>query len=193
MASMKWVGPTMRTRSRSISTTPGTARIAAAAFSDDAFGRAVEQGFHGGARQPQAQQRDHHGDADGGGGVAPGIAQPGQRQPDDDGDRAEHVGGKMQRVGGQRLAFGVARGAMQRPGAPEIHGDVDQQHDERDRRQRRRRRAFAQAARRIRPECRPPARRASRSRRAPTGFRSCRGRNDVPRPRGGRKPAPPSR
>ena len=52
----------------------------------------------------------------------------------------------MQRVGGQRLAFGVARGAMQRPGAPEIDRDIDQQHDERDRRQRRRRRAFAQAA-----------------------------------------------
>ena len=52
----------------------------------------------------------------------------------------------MQRVGGQRLAFGVARGAMQRPRAPEIDGDIDQQHDERDRRQRRRRRAFAQAA-----------------------------------------------
>ncbi len=31
-----------------------------------------------------------------------------------------------QRIGGQRLAFGVLRGAIQRPGAPEIHGDIDQ-------------------------------------------------------------------
>jgi hypothetical protein len=52
----------------------------------------------------------------------------------------------MQRIGGQRLALGVARGAMQRPGPPEIHGDIDQQHDERDRRQRRRRSTFAQTA-----------------------------------------------
>ena len=34
MASMKWVGPTIRTRNRSTSTTPGTALIAAVAFSD---------------------------------------------------------------------------------------------------------------------------------------------------------------
>ncbi len=84
--------------------------------------------------------------ADRGGGIAPGIAEPGEGKADDDGERAEHVGGKMQRVGGQRLALGVARGAMQRPRAPEIHGDIDHQHDERDRRQRRRRRAFAQPA-----------------------------------------------
>ena len=52
----------------------------------------------------------------------------------------------MQRVGGQRLALGVVRRAMQRAGAPEIHRDIDQQHDERDRRDGRRRRAFAQTA-----------------------------------------------
>ncbi len=52
----------------------------------------------------------------------------------------------MQRIGGQRLALGVARGAVQGAGAPEIDADVDQQHDEGNRRQRRRRRAFAQAA-----------------------------------------------
>ena len=52
----------------------------------------------------------------------------------------------MQGIGGQRLALGVVRGAMQRPGAPEIHGDVDQQDNERDRRQGRRRRTFAQPA-----------------------------------------------
>jgi hypothetical protein len=44
----------------------------------------------------------------------------------------------MQRIGGQRLAPGVARRAMQRPGAPEIDGDVDQQDNERDGRDRRR-------------------------------------------------------
>ena len=60
---MKWVGPTIRTRKRSTSTTPGTALIAAGLFRN-AFGRTVEQGFHGGARQPQAQQRDHHRDTD---------------------------------------------------------------------------------------------------------------------------------
>ena len=52
----------------------------------------------------------------------------------------------MHRIGGQRLAFGVAGGAMQRQGAPEVHGDVDQQYRERDCRQRRRRHAFAQMA-----------------------------------------------
>ena len=52
----------------------------------------------------------------------------------------------MQRVGGQCLALGVVRCPVQRPGAPEIHGNIDQQHDERDRRQRRRWRAFAQTA-----------------------------------------------
>ena len=52
----------------------------------------------------------------------------------------------MQRVGGQRLALGVARGAMQRPRAPEIHGDVDQQHGEGNDGDHGRRRAFAQAA-----------------------------------------------
>ena len=115
-------------------------------FLRHALGRAVEQGFDRGARQPQAEQRDHHRHADRRRGVAPGIAQPGQRKPEDDGDRAEHVGGKMQGIGGQRLAPGVARGAMQRPGAPEVDGDVDQQHQKRDRRQRHRRRALAQPA-----------------------------------------------
>ena len=52
----------------------------------------------------------------------------------------------MQRVGRQRLALGLVRRAMQRPGAPEIHRDIDQQHDEGDGRDRRRRRAFAQTA-----------------------------------------------
>ena len=52
----------------------------------------------------------------------------------------------MQRVGLQRLALGLARGAMQRPGAPEIDGDIDQQNHERNRRDRRRRRAVAQMA-----------------------------------------------
>ncbi len=41
---------------------------------------------------------------------------------------------------------GRARGAVQRPGAPEIDRDVDHQHHERDRRDRRRRHAVAQAA-----------------------------------------------
>ncbi len=63
MASMKWVGPTIRTRKRSTSTTPGTERMAAAALSDTPSGRAVEQGFHGGTRHPQSQQRDHDRDA----------------------------------------------------------------------------------------------------------------------------------
>ena len=96
------------------------------------------------SRRPSTRDQDR--DADRGGGIAPGIAQSRQRKSDDDGDRSEHVGGEMQRVGRQRLALGVARGAMQRPGAPEIHRDIDQQHDERNRRERRRRRAFAQMA-----------------------------------------------
>ena len=73
-------------------------------------------------------------------------AEAGQRKADDDGDRAEHVGGEMQRVGGERLAPGFARGAMQGPRPPEIHGDVDHEHHEGDRRDGRRRRALAQAA-----------------------------------------------
>ncbi len=125
-----------------------------------AFGRAVEQGFHGGARQPQAEQRDHDRDRDGGGGVAPGIAQSGKRQSDNDGDRAEHVGREMQRVGGQRLALGVVRGAMQRPGAPEIHRDIDQQDDKRDRRDASAAAPLRADGSRIPPECRRPARRA---------------------------------
>ena len=111
-----------------------------------AFGGAVEQGFDGGARHPQPQQRDHNGNRNGGGGIAPPVAQSGERKPDDDGNRAKHVGGEMQRIGGQRLALGIARSAMQRKGAPQVHGDIDQQHDKRNSRDRRRRRAFAQAA-----------------------------------------------
>ena len=52
----------------------------------------------------------------------------------------------MQRIGGERLAFGIARGALQRPGAPEIHRDIDQQDDEGDGRDRWWWRAFAQTA-----------------------------------------------
>ncbi len=96
------------------------------------------------SRRPRSG--DHDGDRDRGGSVAPPIAEAGERKPDDDGDRAKHVGGEMQRVGGQRLASGLARGPMQRARPPEIHGDVDQQHDEGDGRDGRRRRAFAQAA-----------------------------------------------
>ena len=77
---------------------------------------------------------------------APGIAEAGQHQPDDDGDRAQHVGGEMQRVGRQRLASGLARRAMQRPRAPEIDRDIDHQHHEGNGRERRRRCALAQAA-----------------------------------------------
>src|SRR6266404_6344160 len=39
-----------------------------------AFGGAVEQSLHGGACQPQAQERDHYRYPDSGGGVTPGIA-----------------------------------------------------------------------------------------------------------------------
>ena len=52
----------------------------------------------------------------------------------------------MQRIGGERLAFGIVRGALQRPGAPEIHRDIDQQDDEGDGRDRWRWRALAQTA-----------------------------------------------
>ena len=52
----------------------------------------------------------------------------------------------MQRVRRQRLASGLARGAMQRPGAPEIHRDIDHQHHEGNRRECRRGCAFAQPA-----------------------------------------------
>jgi hypothetical protein len=38
------------------------------------------------------------------------------------------------------------RGAMQRPGPPEINGDIENEHDEGNRRQDRRRSPFAQAA-----------------------------------------------
>ena len=143
---MKWVDPTIRTRSRSISTTPGTVLIAASAFSETPSGArssrvsTVERVSRRPSRPiitatPIAAAASPH-----------QIAEAGQDEADDDGERAEHVGGKMQRIGGQRLALGVARGAMQRPRAPEIHDDVDHQHDEGDRRDGRRRRAFAQAA-----------------------------------------------
>ena len=72
----------------------------------DALGRAVEQGFHGGARHLQAEEADDHGDADRRGRIAPPEAEAGQDEADDDGERAEHVGGEMQRVGRQRLASG---------------------------------------------------------------------------------------
>ena len=111
-----------------------------------AFGRAIEQGFDGGARHSQAQQGNHHSHADGGSGVTPGVAQSRECKSDNDSDRAQHVGGEMQRIGGQRLAFGIARGALQRPGAPEIHRDIDQQDDEGDGRDRWRWRALAQTA-----------------------------------------------
>ncbi len=52
----------------------------------------------------------------------------------------------MQRIGFQCLAFGVVRGAMQRAGAPEIHRDIDQEHDKGDGRYFRRRRVLAQTA-----------------------------------------------
>ena len=116
------------------------------AFSRCAVRRTIEQRFDGGAPEPQAEDRYHHGDRDGGDRVAPGIAEAGQHQPDDDGDRAEHVGGEMQRVGRQRLASGRARRAMQRPRAPEIDRDIDHQHHEGDGRERRRGCALAQAA-----------------------------------------------
>ena len=38
----------------------------------------------------------------------------------------------MQRIGRERLAFGLARGLLQGAGAPEIDRHVDQQHDEGD-------------------------------------------------------------
>ena len=55
----------------------------------------------------------------------------------------------MQRVCGERLAAGFARGAMQGAGAPEVHCDVGEQHQKRDDRQFRHRRAFAQPADRL--------------------------------------------
>src|SRR4029453_809343 len=104
MASMKCVGPTMRTRRRSTPTTPGTARIAAMAFSAAPAGapgergvglfrpplrRRVERRFDGGAAEPQAEDRYHHGNRDGGGRVTPGKAEPGQHEAGDGGDGGE--------------------------------------------------------------------------------------------------------
>ena len=57
---------------------------------------------------------------------------------------------------------GLARGTVQRPRPPEIHGDVDHQHDERNGRNGRRRRALAQPALGLRPRCRRPAHRVRR-------------------------------
>src|SRR5262249_30979170 len=64
-----------------------------------AFGSAVEQGFDGGAGHLQAEKADHHGNRDGSYRVAPPEAEACENQPGDDGERAEHVGGKMQRIG----------------------------------------------------------------------------------------------
>src|SRR5438105_6943969 len=69
-----------------------------------ALRRAVEQRFDGGAAEPQAQDRYHHGNRDGGDRVTPAKAQASQHEPDDDGDGTEHIGGEMQRVRRQRLA-----------------------------------------------------------------------------------------
>ena len=119
----------MRARMRSTSTTPGTDRIAASAFSGNTLRRAVEQGFHGRARHLQAQEADHHGYRDRGRRIAPPEAESCESEAGDDGEGAEHVGGEMQRIGGQRLAARLARGTVQGARAPEIHGDVDDEHD----------------------------------------------------------------
>src|SRR5262245_29734540 len=111
-----------------------------------AFGGAIEQGFDGGAGHLQAEEAYHHGNRDGSHRVAPPEAEACEDKTGDDGKRAEHVGGKMQRIGRERLAARLPRGAMQRPGAPEVHGDVDDKHDEGNRRNGRWRRALAQAA-----------------------------------------------
>ena len=111
-----------------------------------ALRRAVDQGFDGGAGHAQAEQRDHHGDRDRRRRIAPPEAEAGEHEAGDHGNRAEYVGGKMQRVGRKRLAVGLARGAMQGARAPEIDGDVDHEHDERNGRNGRRRCAFAQPA-----------------------------------------------
>ena len=99
---------------RPTSTTPGTARMDVGGLFGDAGGGLVEQGLDGGRSEPQAKDRDHHGNADRSRGVAPGIAEPGQRQPEDDGDRTQHVGSEMQRVGGQRLGKGCRAPRVQR-------------------------------------------------------------------------------
>ena len=59
-------------------------------------------------------------------GIAPRVSECRKRQSHDHGDRAEHVRCEMQRVSGKCLALGGVRRRVQRPGAPQIHRDIDQ-------------------------------------------------------------------
>jgi len=81
------------------------------------------------SRRPS--QRDHDGHGDGSGAIAPPIAQSRQREPDDDGDpsQARRIA-KCSASAASAWLLVSPRRAMQRKRAPEVHGDIDQQHDE---------------------------------------------------------------
>ena len=91
-----------------VDSTPGTALIAAAAFPTRlrARGRPGSPPWSVPAASPSSAIMTATAMARGG--IAPGITQSRKPQPDNDGDRAQHVGGEMQRVGRQRLGLLVS-------------------------------------------------------------------------------------
>ncbi len=102
----------------------------------------VYQRFDGTAAQAHAEPGDDHGDRERRRRIAPGVAGAGEREPDDHRDRPVEIRGKMQRVGFERRALGLARGFPQHMRAPAVHHHFDAEHGKGDKRKGRRRAAL---------------------------------------------------
>ena len=103
----------------------------------DAGGSGVEQGVNGAARQPPAHRDDDAGDEQSGNGI--GAAQPIQMidaaqqnraKAEHDHARGPDVGGEMQGVGFESLAFVFRGDAAEGARTPPVHSHGDQHHGE---------------------------------------------------------------
>ena len=102
------------------------------------FGSPVQQGVHRAPSQPDTDQDDDSGDAEGGRGVTAHqpepvarqqVGQPDQNQPADDHSAAPDIGGKVEGVRLQGLAVVLPRGPVQGARAADIHDDRDPHDD----------------------------------------------------------------
>ncbi len=91
------------------------------------LGRRVDQRVDGPPSQAKAGDADEDGDADRGERVGVRPARARRRQADEDEDRGKEIAGKMQRVGGERVAGRFPRDARQ--GAPAHEIDADRHED----------------------------------------------------------------